>query len=306
MKSSLIIGLAGALLLTLSSVAANAQAAKTWVSGVGNDANPCTRAQPCATFDHALGQTMAGGEIDVLDPGDFGFAFITKAISIINDGAGDAGILRNGAMQIEAGISDVVYLRGLVLNGTGTGGNGIIVNNAQSVTIENCVIQGYNAGIEVLNQNSMTLKIHDNTITNNQIGVFLQPAGTGILYASIDHSRIDNNGTGVVLRGNTGNIFAGVSESSMSMNAQNGLLLQSGPASVNANVFQDAFVANGQIGVKADQSFGGNATALVGQSMFADDGGGAVAGVAGGSVLTLQNNQVTGAPGNFTKKSAPF
>jgi hypothetical protein len=86
----------------------------------------------------------------------------------------------------------------------------------------------------------------------------------------------------------------------MSMSGQNGLLLLSGPGNVKANVFHDVFVTNGGNGVKADQTLGGNATALVSLSMFADDQGGAVGGVAGGSVLTLQDNRVTGPPGAFT------
>jgi hypothetical protein len=91
-----------------------------------------------------------------------------------------------------------------------------------------------------------------------------------------------------------------VSDSSMSLNAHNGLVVLSGTGNAKVNMLRDVFVTNGGCGVNADQSAGGNATALVGQSMFTDDFGGAVGGVAGGSDLTLQKNQVSGPPAAFT------
>jgi hypothetical protein len=214
MKLSLVTGSIGALILILSSGAANALPLKTWVSGVGNDANPCSRTAPCATFAGALAKTAASGEIDVLDPGDFGSVIIGKSISIINDGVGEAGLL-NEDIVINAATSDVINLRGLVLNGTGGGGNGIVVNTALRVTIENCVIQQFSNVIVAQASNTMTLKIQDTTITNNAIGVYLAPDGAGpTLYASIDHSRMDNNTVGVRIDGTFGgNVLAGISDS---------------------------------------------------------------------------------------------
>jgi hypothetical protein len=74
-------------LMFISVGAAQAQATRTWVSGVGDDANPCSRTAPCKTFAGALSKTAAGGEISVLDPGGFGAVTITKSISIVADGA---------------------------------------------------------------------------------------------------------------------------------------------------------------------------------------------------------------------------
>jgi hypothetical protein len=68
------------IMATLFSVPANAQATRTWVSGVGDDANPCSRTAPCKTFAGAISKTAAGGEINVLDPGGFGAVTITKSI----------------------------------------------------------------------------------------------------------------------------------------------------------------------------------------------------------------------------------
>src|SRR5580704_1447284 len=106
---------------------AQAQATRTWVSGVGDDANPCSRTAPCKTFPGAISKTAAGGEINCLDPGGFGAVTITKAISIICE-SGEAGVLVSGTngIVISAGVNDVVFLKGLDIEGIGTGLSGIL------------------------------------------------------------------------------------------------------------------------------------------------------------------------------------
>ncbi len=84
--------------LALSGPPASAQATRTWVSGVGNDANPCSRTAPCATFAGTISKTAAGGEIDCLDPGGFGAVTITKAITI-DCGGMAGGTLASGGVQ---------------------------------------------------------------------------------------------------------------------------------------------------------------------------------------------------------------
>src|SRR6266480_5177096 len=100
---------------------AQAQATRTWVSGVGDDLNPCSRTAPCKTFAGAISKTAAGGEISVLDPGGFGAVTITKSITI--DGTGMLGsILAAGTTGINinmTGTADAaksVRLRGLTIN----------------------------------------------------------------------------------------------------------------------------------------------------------------------------------------------
>src|SRR5438874_4894148 len=80
----------------LSSTEARAQATRTWVSGVGDDANPCSRTAPCKTFAGAISKTAAGGEIDALDPAGYGGVTITKAITIDGGGGQVASILGSG------------------------------------------------------------------------------------------------------------------------------------------------------------------------------------------------------------------
>src|SRR6201991_3266369 len=122
-KARFLVNLMALFVLTLGiHSVANAQATRTWVSGVGDDANPCSRTAPCKTFAGAISKTAASGEISVLDPGGFGTVTITKSISIVAEGwpgsilASSAnGIIINGA-NIE------VNLHGIMLEGGGAGG----------------------------------------------------------------------------------------------------------------------------------------------------------------------------------------
>src|SRR6267378_1055795 len=107
------------LMICLWSSAAQAQATRTWVSGVGDDANPCSRTAPCKTFAGAISKTAAGGEIDALDPGGFGALTITKAITIDGGGGQVASVLASSSngFSISAGANDIVTLVNLRFQG---------------------------------------------------------------------------------------------------------------------------------------------------------------------------------------------
>src|SRR5947207_6028847 len=127
MISSKILRFLATIVLTAGfATAAHAQATRTWVSGVGDDANPCSRTAPCKTFAGAISKTAAGGEIDVLDPGGFGAVTITKGITI-DGNATFASVLGSGTngVVVNAGAGDVVTLRNLSIDGGGTGLNGV-------------------------------------------------------------------------------------------------------------------------------------------------------------------------------------
>src|SRR3954466_4574276 len=101
--------------LLACSTLAQAQATRTWVSGVGDDANPCSRTAPCKTFAGAISKTAPGGEISVLDPGGFGAVTITKSISIDGAYVGQGSILASGTtgVIVNAGVNDIVNLKNL-------------------------------------------------------------------------------------------------------------------------------------------------------------------------------------------------
>lgn len=172
---------------------ASAQATRTWVSGVGDDANPCSRTAPCKTFAGAISKTLAGGEISVLDPGGFGTLTITKSISIVALGV-EGSVLASGTngIVISAGVGDSVSLRGIQFEGGGTGVNGIIVNGAASVHVENCAIRGFaNSGI-LLQSAASHLNVTHSTIYQNATGITISSGGLTLEESSLDHNPTAN------------------------------------------------------------------------------------------------------------------
>src|SRR6188474_1823396 len=127
-RLTLLASVVGFVVPLLTAVSAHAQATRTWVSGVGDDANPCSRTAPCKTFAGAISKTATNGEINVLDPGGFGGVTITKSITISSENF-EAGVLVSGtnAIIINATTTSNVVLRGLDIEGLGTGLVGIKV-----------------------------------------------------------------------------------------------------------------------------------------------------------------------------------
>ncbi|MEO7254168.1 MAG: hypothetical protein ABIZ64_08010 [Casimicrobium sp.] len=140
--------------LAILAQTAQAQATRTWVSGVGDDVNPCSRTAPCKTFAGAISKTAAGGEIDALDPAGFGAITITKSITL--DGGGMlASILNSGTngITINAAATDVIHLKNLSINGAGStiGTNGVRVLQAGTVILENVQIFTLSAnGVDIV------------------------------------------------------------------------------------------------------------------------------------------------------------
>jgi len=177
---------------------AEAQATRTWVSGVGDDANPCSRTAPCKTFAGAISKTAAGGEISTLDPGGFGAVTITKSITISGDGT-LSGILAAGTngVIVNAGVNDVVILRNLSIHGAGTGINGIRFLAGRLLHVEDCTISSFGTrGIDVVHTSTTTpghLSVIDTTITNiGSVAVRIDNgAGAVSPSASLSNVRID-------------------------------------------------------------------------------------------------------------------
>lgn len=193
-------------LLLLVSAAANAQSTRTWVSGVGDDANPCSRTAPCKTFAGAISKTAAGGVINTLDSGGFGAVTITKAITIENPTGTVGGVLVSGtnAIIINAGASDTVVLRGLTIEGLGTGLNAIRFIAGLSLFVENCEINRFTQkGIdfEPADSGERFLFVKDTIIRNNNFvaggGIFIKPGVAATVRASLDRVRIERNAFGV-------------------------------------------------------------------------------------------------------------
>ncbi len=193
------VALAAALaFLSLAALPAGAQATRTWVSGVGDDANPCSRTAPCKTFAGAISKTATGGEINVLDPAGFGSVTITKSITISSEGF-EAGVLVSGThgIVINAGSGEVT-LRGLDFEGLGTGLNGIHFISGGSLTVDKCTFRNFNQrAIDFSPPTKARLTVVDTRIQNqnnsvNGGAIWVHPTG-GLASVTLNRVQMDRN-----------------------------------------------------------------------------------------------------------------
>jgi hypothetical protein len=174
---------------------AQAQATRTWVSGVGDDANPCSRTAPCKTFAGAISKTATGGEISVLDPGGYGAITITKAITISGDGT-LAGILSAGTNAIVINITtnlatDRVVIRNISINGGGTGIDGVKMIDGKELILDNVTIANVTgAGVDIVQSQGSNLFLKNVRISSAAVGVKTQSTA-GSVAGTIQNSSID-------------------------------------------------------------------------------------------------------------------
>jgi hypothetical protein len=191
-KIALALAILGTTLSTAPYTApAHAQASRTWVSGVGDDANPCSRTAPCKTFAGAISKTAAGGEIDALDPAGYGAVTITKAITIDGGGGQVASVLVSGTngIVVQAGPSDVVILRNLRINGIGTGINGIRFLAGAALVVDTCDIFGFTVnGVDVARAATGTVLVRDSTFNNINGNGVNATTTAGSVFALVSHS----------------------------------------------------------------------------------------------------------------------
>ena len=274
-------------------VTAQAQATRTWVSGVGDDANPCSRTAPCKTFAGAISKTASGGEISVLDPGGFGAVTITKSITINGEGT-LAGILSTGVPGIIInGSGIIVTLIDLKINGGTTGTDGVRILNAAAVNIEGCHIYDYqtassigvniepNIGVGVTTK----VRIGDTKIYNNGFfGVESHPSGGGKVLLTLDHVAIFNTGASAVdVRNDT---KATIRQCILTENGGAGVAADLGTADVN---IYNTVMSNNSIGILSGN--GGNPVIRIFGCQITDNTTNGVF-LNGGTVLTHQNNAI--------------
>jgi hypothetical protein len=199
---------AGFVVPLMASAPAEAQATRTWVSGVGDDVNPCSRTAPCKTFAGAISKTATGGIINCLDPGGFGTLTIGKSLEIdcLNTKAGMLATNGINALNVN-GAGAIVVLRGLSMEGVGTGSVGVNFIQGAVVHIEKCTIRGFRGGTGMGVRLATTagnpeLYISNTEITDNGLaasggGIFNLATG-GTAFVSVTNTRVNNNtfGTG--------------------------------------------------------------------------------------------------------------
>ena len=168
MKTIFAVTLSSTLVIVVPTTVLYSQAARTWVSANGNNANPCSRTAPCLTFAEAVTKTAAGGQISVLDPGSFGPITILKSLTLDGNGV-MAGITETGlgSITVNAGNDDVVILRNLDIHGASNTNVGVNFLNGKLLVIEDTRISGFRqSGVEVAaGTGAMNLVVSNATIS---------------------------------------------------------------------------------------------------------------------------------------------
>jgi hypothetical protein len=246
---------------------AQAQSARTFVSAArGDDLNTCASvATPCRTFQAAHNKTLSDGEVTVLDPGGYGGLVITKSISIVNDGVGEASVLvSGGATGITVNAPDgvgYVNLRGITIQGIGFGGGtGLLFNTGFALTITNCLVRNHTGnGIELLPHATSHIAISDTLAADNGgSGIFMRPTGTGATKLTLSRVVAANNSLdGVFVSGQfafpPGTIDAVIADSKAVANGSTGFNAFStgGHGTTSMMLVRSVAMGNGLTGISA-------------------------------------------------------
>ena len=307
---------------------AYAQATRTWVSGVGDDVNPCSRTAPCKTFAGAISKTAASGEINCIDSGAYGTVTITKSIVIRCDDV-QAGVLSSGTsgVIVNAAATDRVTLSGLDIEGGGTGINGIRFLNGAALHVENVVIHGFrtagsNGILFAPTTGDSQLYVSNTIISDNGDGtngpaIHILPTGTAKVRATINNTVLTNNthglisNTGAATLANTARVTFtdGVSAGNNTATGNSGVgvavIAAATPNAVNRILVLRSAITNNGFGLIANGQGSGILAALNGVN-------GNVLGVqtvSSGVVVSYGNNFVnanTSADGSFSATISPL
>jgi len=294
-------------ILVVGATTLNAQATRTWVSGVGDDVNPCSRTAPCKTFAGAISKTAEGGEISVLDPGGFGTLTITKAITIEGThGGGFASVLNSGTSGFNINITTgthvndaVVILRSIYFQGASQavtpGLRGINLTRCNRVFVYDCHFENQStAGITQNVTTSSDLYVRDSDFSNVGTGISSTGAG-GTLVVEADNINVQGCSSGVVLSGS--GVFGLVTNSNLSRNT-GGTAAQAG-SGCTLNLTHTHFHANST----AVNALAGS-TVRVNECEFFDNAS-ALAGTAS-SIQSGGNNKLAGNAASITPTGTPL
>ena len=278
----------------------HAQATRTWVSGVGNDIDPCSRTAPCKTFAGAISKTATDGEINCLDPGGFGGLTITKSITL-NCEYTLGSILVSGTNALviapPVGTQIRVTLKGLELEGLGTGLDGVritqggVILHMHKIQIRKFTQNGINfapaVGSELYLSESY---ISDSATAGGTAGVNIQPSGGVVATSSIENVKLENNGNGFIANGNASGNQSHVLKN-VSAVGNNSIGVATNSTSNNINLMmQEINSSNNQTGI----SIGGG-TARIGGSVVTGNATGLS--IVSGTLTSYKNNQVNGNTG---------
>jgi hypothetical protein len=298
MKRSLTINALTAIALCfVLCAAAQAQATRTWVSGVGDDANPCSRTAPCKTFAGAISKTAAGGEISALDPGGYGAVTITKSITINGQGtlASILGANTNGVI-VNVAATDKVVLRSISIEGAGSGFNGVrMINASGTLQIEDSAINGFTQnGIDVESAGGAQVFIKNTVIRNNGgQGIFIQSASSASpVKVTVDKSHLVNNAVGLLAASSS---RVTVHDSVITENSSVGILAQASAGAGSSTVsIESSIITNNEAGIRSSGAGSANTAVIrISEVMITDNTNGLLA-ENGGSIVSFGNNRIAG------------
>ena len=303
MKARLIISTAFVVVLAAG---AHAQATRTWVSGVGDDVNPCSRTAPCKTFAGAISKTAATGEINVLDPGGFGAVTITKSITI-DGGPNAGGILASGTsgVIINAAATDRVVLRRIAMNGHNftAGSGGVRILAAKEVIIEDCEIYQFERGIRFASSTANSfLKVLRTIVRNNgNIGISVEPTSTGTR-VDLDDVQVFRNGTDGIFLSN--NVTANLRNvSSWGHDGDQGLnIVENAGGTTDVSIDNSSFTSNAN-GIFVSGT--GGALVRVGRTTISQNTSNGLNVAVGHTVESFGNNHLRGNPNGNSFSSTP-
>ena len=276
----------------------SAQATRTWVSGVGDDVNPCSRTAPCKTFAGAISKTATNGEINCLDPAGYGTINITKSITIDCEDT-QGSILASGVTGVIVNITSAtdtkkaVKIRGISINGAGStiSASGIRILAANYVSIEDGVIDGFQThGISIETTSGTPKVVVDRmsirSVVGNGINTFITG---GTVNLSVGDSRISSTATGINLSSNT---KAVVKDTVLAGNTTGALAFQSDLS------LMDCQISGNTTGVTSST---GGVVRIVGNTITSNGTGLSSSGgsILSGSTNLIDGNTTNGGPTGF-------
>ncbi len=289
---------------------AQATSLETWVAGTGTDTGTCPITAPCRTFGYAIGQTTAGGVINVLSAGSFGAVNITKSVSIVAEGV--EALIRSTVACPGGGTAAVcvsgvltVNLRGLTIDLSAAVADGVRFTSGSALHVQDCLIHRVGGnGIQFApSSSSSELFVSNSTVADGGAhGIVVRPTGSANVTAALDRVRaVNNSATGIYFDGSggsgnvgTGYIKATVRDSVAARN-ENGILLFETTFSAVPTVIIDrtALVNNRFYGLTAQNGSSGNAVAYIGDSTISGNLQG-LHNTAGSQIVSFQTNKLRG------------
>jgi hypothetical protein len=250
LRTTIVVTAGLALATVLPAVSAQAQATRTFVSAAGSDSNNCINTMtPCRHFQTAYNAMPNGGEIDVLDPANYGALTVTHKLSIVGRGwATLSPVSGAAAITINAGSSDTIAISGVQLDGAGTTStNGIVFNAGGSLTVTDCVVQNFSGssttGNGILMQPTsgpIGFAITNTTVSNNgYVGIYYAPpSGSAIATGVIDHVVATGNDYGIAISTSLGggSTTTAISNSTASNNGADGIVAQNASAALTVSI----------------------------------------------------------------------